>query len=133
MAAEVDWPRLAMEAAGSLLSAAGGAAIAIWRWGRNSAKQEQAVKEDYTTMIATLERDMWHALREHQEASDDRLNLLVEQFKESFTGLRRQIDDDRLHTEQKFLRKDDFRDFREEYREDMRDLKASIVELREKK
>lgn len=61
-----------------------------------------------------------------EKSSEARMNLLVEQFTESFAGIRRQIDEHRFYTERDFLRKEDFKDFREEYREDMREIKESI-------
>lgn len=118
MSAEYDWTRLATEAAVSLISAATGLAVGVWRWGRNSAIHEQAVKDDYDNKIKLLRTDL-----------EVRQDMLVDQFKESFIGLRRQIDDDRLRTEQEFVRKDDFKDFREEYRDDMRELKTRIAEI----
>ena len=52
---------------------------------------------------------------------------LVEQFKESFSGLRQKINDVELDAQKTFVNKDDFKEFREEYRDDMRDLKALIA------
>ncbi len=127
--AVTDWPQLALGAASSLLSGLGGLLLGVWRAGRKSAKREQAVKDDYTAKIGVLEDDMNAALTAHEKASRLRLEALVEQFKESFNGMRRQIDDERLHTEREFMRKEDFKDFREEYRQDMRDIKESIKDL----
>jgi len=100
--------------------------VGVWKAGRASVKREQAVKDDYTMRIIAMEKDMRAALSHHEKASEDRLDLLVGQFQESFSGLRRQIDGAALHTEQKFMRKEDFKDFREEYRDDMREIKAKI-------
>lgn len=110
--------RLGVGAASSLLSGLAGLLLGVWRWGRKSAQREQAVKEELMERVNEIEK-----------SSERRLDLLVEQFKESFVGLRRTIDDDRLRNEQTFLRKEDFRDFREEYRQDMRDIKESIKDL----
>jgi len=129
---EQDWTRVFLEAGASLVSGAAGIVAGVWRAGRASAKREQAVKDDYTVKIGALEEDMRQAIAAHELASRARLDLLVEQFKESFIGIRRTIDDDRLHTEREFLRKDDFRDFRDEYREDMKEIKDSIKEIASK-
>lgn len=126
-----DWTRTALEAGGAIASGLFGILVGIWRAGRESALREQSVKDDYTGKIGVLEEDMQRALAVHEKAAAARLELLVEQFKESFVGLRRQIDDDRLHTEREFLRKEDFKDFREEYREDMRDIKKSLNGLKD--
>lgn len=113
-----DWFQIVSQTGASLLSAIGGLVVGAWRWGRKSATAEHQTKEDYESKIAKA-----------AVAMDDRLDMLVSQFKETFTGLRRQMDEDRLHTEQSFLRKDDFKDFREEYRDDMRELKKQIAEI----
>ena len=65
----------------------------------------------------------------HAQKADDGKELLIDQFKEAFDGLRRQMDEHRFYTEKDFMKKEDFRDFREEYRDDMRDLKASIAQI----
>lgn len=129
MAAEYDWPRVAVEAAMSLVSGITGLVVGVWRWGRDSVKAEQDLKDEFDTKIDLLAKEMRAAMSDLERTSESRLDLLVEQFRESFSGLRRQIDDDRLRTEQDFLRKDDFRNFREEYREDMRELKRSVAAI----
>jgi len=128
-APDVDWPRLLLEAAGSALSALVGAGIGIWRWGRNSALAEQQVRNDYIARIESMKATL-HAA---EVAHDRRIDDLVDQFKETFVGIRRQFDDGRLYTEQNFVRKDDFREMREEIRDDMRDIKVSLNELRNRK
>lgn len=115
---DTEWVRLALGAATSLLSGFVGLLLGVWRWGRKSAMQEQKLKGELMARADAIEK-----------ASDHRIDGLVDQFKETFVGLRRQIDDDRLRNEQTFLRKEDFRDFREEYRQDMRDIKESIKDL----
>ncbi len=112
-----DWPRTLLEAAGSLVSGFFGLMVGVWRAGRNSATKEQAVRDDYDAKIAA-----------NAKSSDARLDLLVDQFKESFDGIRRQFDDHKFYTEKDFLKKEDFKSFRDEYREDMRDLKKMIAE-----
>jgi hypothetical protein len=121
-----DWFRALLELVASLASGAVGIVLGVWKAGRASVKREQAVKDDYTMKIRTMEQEMRTALAHHEKASEARLDTLVDQFQESFTGLRRQIDNDRLHTEREFMRKEDFKDFRDEYREDMREIKAKI-------
>lgn len=121
-----DWIRVAVSVGASLVSGAVGMLAGVWRAGRNSAQKEQAVKDDYTAKI--------NALREEIRAEDtnrerERIasrDFLAEQFKEAFNGIRRQIDEHRFYTEKDFMKKEDFRDFREEYREDMREIKQSI-------
>lgn len=124
--ADWDWQHLGIQAVLSLISGAGGWGLAIWRGGYNQRAKEQAVKDDYTKRINDLREEVRTAMTAFAKDADNRNEALVEQFAETLNGLRRKIDDNELHTERHFLRKDEFKDFREEYREDMRDLKALI-------
>lgn len=126
MAVETDWLRVGLDVGIGFISGLFGVIGGAFRAGRHGAKHEQKVKEDYEGKIGGLREEMRNAMASHVQKSDERNDLLVEQFKESFDGIRRQIDDHRLHTETRFLPKDDFRGFREEYRQDMRELKAAI-------
>ncbi len=127
---EAEWPRLLLEAAGSLASGFFGLLVGVWRAGRNSATKEQAVKDDYDGKIGALGKELEITVATAEKASDARLDLLVEQFKEAFDGMRRQFDDHKFYTEKDFLKKEDFKDFRDEYREDMRDLKLLIAQMK---
>jgi esterase/lipase len=60
---------------------------------------------------------------------EGKMDEMVSHFQEAFAGIRRQIDDHKLHTETNFARKDDIREFREEHREDMREIKQMIANL----
>lgn len=124
-----DWADLAIKAGISLASGFGGMILGAWQWGRSSAKKEHAVKDDYDAKIRALREEMRTVMATHAEKSSDSNDLLVDQFKEAFDGLRRQMDEHRFYTEKDFMKKEDFRDFREEYRDDMRDLKASIAAI----
>ena len=115
-----------MEAIGSALSAIVGLLVGIWRWGRNNALQEVNARNEN---IARID-EMKAAIIKSEKLQDARLDDLVTQFQESFVGLRRQLDNDRLHTEQNFVRKEDFREMLKEIREDMRDIKRSLAEMR---
>jgi hypothetical protein len=130
--AEAEWGKIAIEAASSLVSGIFGAAVWIWKRGRSSAKTEQASRDDYNAKIYALREEVRKDMASHALKADDGNDLLVSQFKESFDGLRRQHDDHKLDVEKRFMLKDDFREFREEYRDDMRDLKASIANIHRK-
>ncbi len=118
-----EWIEVGIKAGIALAGGIGGLFLGVWRWGRSSAQADQAVKDDYDAKIAEVRKEM----AAHVQKVDDGNDLLVSQFKEAFEGIRRQIDEHRYYTEKDFLKKEDFKDFREEYREDMRDLKASIA------
>lgn len=124
-----EWIDIAVKAILALAGGVGGLFIGVWKWGRSTATAEQAVKDDYDAKIAKLRDDMRTAMATHATNSEARTDLLVEQFKETFDGIRRQIDEHRYYTEKDFLKKEDFKDFREEYREDMRDIKTAIANI----
>lgn len=123
---DTDWPRALLEATGSLLSGFFGLMVGVWRFGRSSAIKQQTVKDDYDGKIKQLGSELRVSMAATEKASENRLDLLVDQFRESFEGMRRQFDDHKFYTEKDFLKKEEFKDFREEYREDMRDLKKMI-------
>lgn len=123
--ADWNWQSLALQGGGAMISATGGWLVGIWRWGRKSAKDEQAVKDDYDGKIRALRDEM----RVEAKAADDRNELLVDQFKETLDGLRRQMDQNTLDTEKYFLRKDDFKEFREEYRQNTRRIFEKLDSL----
>lgn len=127
MAAETDWFHIAVNGAIALGSGLVTALGIAFRSGRQGARAEQSVKDDYDAKFTALREKVSSEMAAHAEKADAGNDLLVSQFKESFEGIRRQHDDHKLDVERRFLLKDDFRDFREEYREDMRDLKASIA------
>lgn len=127
--ADLDWQHVAVQSGASIVSGLSGLLFGIWRWGRKSAQHEQGVKDDYDGKIKELRDEMRDDVNHVEKAMTAARDLLVEQFQESFSGIRRQIDEVRLDTEKRFLQKDDFKDFREEYRDDMRDLKTSISEI----
>lgn len=126
---EWDWHQLAFQSGTSLLSGIGGLLFGVWKWGRKSAKDERSVKDDYETQIRALGKEMRTDMAAYAQKTDAGNDLLVSQFKESFEGIRRQHDEHKLDVEKRFLPKDDFKDFREEYREDIRDIKASIASI----
>lgn len=118
-----EWIEIAIKVIAALGGGIVGAIAAIWRMGRNSANAENSVDK----RIAALREEVRTQMVAHAQKSDSSRDLLVEQFKESFDGMRRQIDEHRYYTEKDFLKKEDFKDFREEYREDMRDIKDAIA------
>ena len=118
-----EWIEIALKAGIALAGGVSGLFFGVWKWGKSSGKAEQAVKNQITALREEVRKEMAAQVTK----SEARTDLLVEQFKETFDGIRRQIDEHRYYTEKDFLKKEDFKDFREEYREDMRDLKASIA------
>ena len=130
--ADLDWVKIAIEAASPLISGTIGVIVGAWRGGRRSAQHDQRVKEDYERQIDELRDETRKSMGAYEKAATARNDLFAEQAKEAFAGIRRQIDELRLDTEKRFLPKNDFADWRKEYREDMRDLKESIADIASK-
>ena len=120
-----EWIDIAIKAGIALTGGIGGLFIGVWKWGRSSAKAEQAVKDKITTLREEVRKEMAAHVQKIEDGHDE----LVNHFEESFNGIRRQIDEHRYYTEKDFLKKEDFKDFREEYREDMRDIKTAIANI----
>ena len=120
-----EWIEIAAKAGIALAGGVSGLFIGVWKWGWSSGKAEAAVD----TKISALREEMRTAMATQAKNAEARTDLLVEQFKESFDGIRRQLDEHRYYTEKDFLKKEDFKDFREEYRVDMRDIKTAIANI----
>lgn len=118
-----EWIEIAIKGIIALAGGIGGLFIGVWKWGKSSGKAEQAVRNQITALREEVRKEMTAHIQHIQEGHDD----LVNHFEESFNGIRRQHDDHKLDVEKRFMLKDDFKDFREEYRQDMRDLKATIA------
>src|SRR5690349_20342748 len=93
---DLNWGRLSFEAAMAAGSGVGGLVVGAWRWGRHTAKHEQKVKDDYETKIAELRDELMLHVQQIEKAASDRNETFADQFKESFEGLRRQMDDSKL-------------------------------------
>lgn len=115
-----EWFDVGIKAGISLVSGLGGLFIGVWKWGRSSAQAEQAVKDELRTEIAALREEVRKDMASHKTSSEESRDDLVDQFKETLDGMRRQFDEHQLDTERYFLRKNEFQAFREEYRADQR-------------
>lgn len=124
-----EWTDIAIKTGISLISGVGGLMLGVWRWGRKSAQDEAATKEYHDGRVSALREEVRKEMASHFQKVEDGNELLVGQFKESFEGIRRQHDEHKLDVERRFMLKDDFKDFREEYREDMRDIKTAIAAI----
>ena len=120
-----EWTDIAVKAVIALAGGICGALTAVWKWGRNSAKAEQSTKNQITALREEVRKEMAAHIQKIEDGHDN----LVNHFEESFNGIRRQHDDHKLDVEKRFMLKDDFKDFREEYREDMRDIKTAIANI----
>lgn len=120
-----EWIEVAIKAVIALSGGIGGLFLGVWKWGHSSAAAEQAVKNQITALREEVRKEMAAHVQKIEDGHDE----LVNHFEESFNGIRRQHDDHKLDVEKRFMLKDDFKDFREEYREDMRDIKTAIANI----
>lgn len=127
----MDWSHIAVQVAIAVVSGIGSAIVTAWKLGRDGARAEQAVKDDYNGKIATNREEVRKEMASHVQKADETSDLLVSQFKESFDGIRRQHDEYKLDSERRFFLKDDFRDFLKEYREDQRRTDVKLDRLLE--
>lgn len=112
-----------------LVASLSGLAAATFRAGRRSAQHDQKIKTINEEKFTALREQLRSEMAEMHHAGEESRDLLVGQFNETLQGLRRQFDDHRLATEQNFVRRDDFKEFREEIRDDMREIKQMIQQI----
>lgn len=115
---DIDWGRAAMEAAASAASGLVGLVIGAYRFGRSGAKAETKLRDEVLAMI-----------RKQEQEADARQDLLVGQFRETLEGIRRQIDELRYYSEKRYMLKEDFTEFRTEYREDTRRMNDKLDQI----
>jgi GTPase SAR1 family protein len=111
--ADTDWMQLGFNAASAVASAAAGVVVGAWRWGRRTAHREHAVKADYDGKIDALREEMRSAMSTAARSRSE----IADEFRDTFQALRQKINSVELEAERRFLLKEDFNDFREEYRE----------------
>lgn len=107
------------------VAAVGGLIGGVWRVSRI----EQGIRDDFKKDIADVENEA----RDRVIAAEARCAADIKAaggiFDETLKGLRQKINDVELEMVRGFVSKPDFDEFRKEYREDMRDLKASIASI----
>jgi hypothetical protein len=111
----LEWAHAFAVILGALL----GAGATIFYCGRWVGRVEERLKTNFRK-----------AIEESEKKIEERVVLAQTSFDETLKGFRQKINDVELDTERRFLQKGEFDDFRKEYREDMRDLKAMIGERR---
>lgn len=112
--ADLEWAH----AIAALLGAVGGAAGGIFAGGWRLGRIEGRLKLSFQAHI-----------NESEKRIEDKVEQARDAFDETLKALRQKINDVELGTERNFVPKNDFEDFRKEYREDMRDIKASIAAI----
>jgi hypothetical protein len=120
-----EWGHV-MSAFGGGIITAMGAAIG---WIYNAGGKRPSLKIEFQKSLSEAEERIEAKIDIAEKNAESKVDDMAEKFQESFNGIRRQIDDNRLHTSENYVRKEDFREFRDEYREDMRDLKSNIAKI----
>lgn len=113
----LEWAHLIIGLLGVIGGAAGGIFAGGWRLGRI----ESRLKLSFQNSISDCEKRF-----------EEKVDQATAAFDETLKGLRQKINDVELDAVKNFVAKRDFGEFREEYREDMRDLKASIASITRK-
>jgi hypothetical protein len=101
----LEWAHVIIGAVSAIAGGAAGLIAGVWR-------------------VARIEGSLKLQFRKDLEMSERRIETKVDEargsFDETLKGLRQKINDVELDTERRFLPKESFDDFREEYRGDIR-------------
>lgn len=109
--AGLEWAHALAAIIGAVFGMVGSIFTGGWRLGRIESRLKLHFQE---------------AINESEKRIEEKVSRTSEQFGETLKGIRQKINDVELDSERRFVAKDDFDDFRKEYREDIRDLKAIL-------
>jgi hypothetical protein len=110
----IDWLHIIFVVVGGAVGGISGLVAGIWRM----ARFEPELRRGITQEIAEATHEL-----------EERIENETGHFDETLRGLREKINTLELHIERKFVDKEDFNDFRKEWREDMRDLKTNVAAI----
>lgn len=125
----IDWVHAAIASAAAVFGGLTGLIAGTWRM----ARIEPAIQLKLQRDLASLENDIRDEIIAVERRIIEKIGEAVHLFDETLKGFRQKINDVEMEMVRHYVAKLDFDDFRKEYREDMRDLKLSIGELRTKK
>lgn len=111
----IDWLHLLYVVMAGVVGGISGLVAGIWRM----ARFEPELRREITQEIAETAHEL-----------EQKIDNEVGNFGETLHALREKINEVELHIERKFVDKEDFNDFRKEWREDMRELKESIGKIK---
>jgi hypothetical protein len=70
-----------------------------------------------------------NSIAAYENKFEERLDSAVNSFDETLKGIRQKVNDVEMDSLRQYVMKDDFNEFRAEYREDIRELKNNIDRL----
>lgn len=101
-----------------LIGTAFGVVVGIFTAGWRFAKIEGRLTEQFRVDLEKAENEIEEKVKESTQT-----------FDETLKGLRQKINDVELNSEKRFLQKEEFADFRAEYRQDIRRIFAKLENL----
>ena len=122
-----------MHALSGVIGALLGAGTAVVTWIVNAARMEPKLRADFEKAITMAESRIEDKIEASEKRKVEKMDALVDQFREYFEGIRRQQDEMKLNLEREFVRKTDFkevfREFRDDLRKDFADLKTNVAKI----
>ncbi len=109
-----DWFHVLAAAIGGLFSAVILSARGVWKLSRI----EKDIRKDFSQEVA-------EAVHEFREQHED----LAVKFEETLKAMRQKVNDVELDLQKNFVSKANFAEFRQEYRDDMREIKGAIAAI----
>jgi hypothetical protein len=131
--ADWDWVKTALQAIVPLVTGTAGLFLGTWQAGKRSGKQEAELeakikadlKKETDDKIEALRNEMRTSLAEATEGPEE----FIKSIGDTFTALRTKINDVERDGLIRFLPKDDFTRFLEEYRKDQRRTDDKLEKL----
>jgi len=131
--ADWDWVKTALQAIVPLVTGTAGLFLGTWQAGKRSGKQEAELeakikadlKKETDDKIEALRNEMRTSLAEATEGPEE----FIKSIGDTFTALRTKIGDVERDGLIRFLPKDDFTRFLEEYRKDQRRTDDKLEKL----
>ena|SRR5689334_3537557 len=127
---DLQWAHALAAIFGAIIGAVSAIFTIGWRLGQAESKISKDVKRSVDEAQPKLEKKVDAINRSNEQSKkmlEDRVDRAAKDFEDTLKGMRQKINDVELGTEREFVRKTDFFDFREEYRQDMRDVKNALT------
>ena len=109
-----DWAHAWSAFGGAIAGAVSTVGAMLFRAGA----KEPTMRLDFQKIITAAEERVESKIDAAERRGEDKVETIVAQFHDTFASLRQKINDVELQTERGFVAKNDFDEFRTEYRED---------------